>query len=265
MTKIKLAVGAFVPTLLTAGLLVGSGVARSQDRSTDPTAKSVESPTSKQPVGPGARVAEDVQQFEQQLQDLRSLVAEQKARLERLESQLKNAENNLMTANTRRALIKEPQKNAGGARVPNTGGGGSTKALDSAVRILTTEKELPPAHEAPPLDEETAAQVALWSQLLRDGFVARFDANEEPASELLTRIFRHYLRRKPSSDELAQIQGLSYPGSDQVRSYPEQVVRKALRSEKFLESQLATAILEKAKPLSFGTRRQRSRAVGDKN
>lgn len=68
--------------------------------------------------------------------------------------------------------------------------------------------------------------------------------------------FQHYLKRRPTPEELKKIIGAPYPGSERVKSAPEPTIRKLIQSERFRGTELSKAIL--AKTTSEGTSLRKS-------
>jgi RNA polymerase sigma factor (sigma-70 family) len=98
------------------------------------------------------------------------------------------------------------------------------------------------AREAPPTADEILRtvrfkqKVAIWDQLVGDGFIGRYDSEEITPEELILRIYRRYAHGRPSDEDLAKLLQLFGPGSDQVTLAPEMIVRRLFTVDEFVDT-----------------------------
>jgi hypothetical protein len=122
------------------------------------------------------------------------------------------------------------------------------QAQQGQVRTRTGSPvpQLEPA-PAQPFDPEDAHKAAMWARLTADGFICRFDTEDVPPAGLYTKLYRRYVGRRPSREELMELLEWFGPGFDSTKGPPEVIVRQLLENKKFMSSPLQAAILRQAR------------------
>jgi hypothetical protein len=101
---------------------------------------------------------------------------------------------------------------------------------------------------ASPDDEENRVKSAIWARLVRDGFLGRYDTADITPDRLAVRLYRRYLGRRPTGEEVAEWLRPSGPGGDRFALPPEVILRRRLGREGVPDSPLDAAILRASDP-----------------
>jgi RNA polymerase sigma factor (sigma-70 family) len=106
----------------------------------------------------------------------------------------------------------------------------------------------------PPPDHEERLKFEAWAMLLRDGFLGRLDTGSINCVQLYTKLFRTYVGRRPTAEEVGRLSALSGPGWERMSLAPEDFVRRLFEMETFPDSALGRALLtEHSTPAAEGT------------
>jgi hypothetical protein len=94
---------------------------------------------------------------------------------------------------------------------------------------------------APPNDEDRP-KAAAWEALRRDGLIGRFDAEPINAVRFYTELYRRYVGRRPTQEELKPLR--TGPGYEQWMAEPETIIRRLFQSDWFAATPLGRALLD---------------------
>ena len=94
------------------------------------------------------------------------------------------------------------------------------------------------ASPTPPPADEDGPRAAAWERLMHDGLVGRFDAEPVNAVRFYTDLYRRYVGRRPSPEEVKLLFRLTGPGYEQWAADPETIIRRLFGSDWFAATPL---------------------------
>lgn len=92
-------------------------------------------------------------------------------------------------------------------------------------------------------DADARNKETVWNELVRAGYIGRFDADTVAPDQLYANLYRRFLGRRPITEEMTPLLASYGPGVDQLRLDPETAVRRLLNCPAFWSSPLAKAIV----------------------
>jgi hypothetical protein len=118
-----------------------------------------------------------------------------------------------------------------------------TRLADRMERFLELAGRANPAVQSAPTDEEDRWKRSIWDLGLRDGWIGRYDTPQITPEEFVTELFRRYLGRRPTGEELRSLMQPLGDGGSRHQVAPEPLLRFFLKVPAFQEGPLRAAML----------------------